>query len=134
MSRTRLSDDVFHAALRSLARVPEAHIVHLRSQSPEHSLAWQFSERTAPYDQLPLLVLDRLCRAVCADSRDLFALTRTCREWERRTAQLPWVVEQLRIQRAAHLEKRLRQRDFGNLLRVCGVGWPPPLPPLIHRA
>lgn len=101
-----------------------AELVRLREMTPEHTLAWQFPESAASFNQLPALVLDRVCHFL--DIHDLVAVTRTCRDWHHQTMQLPSVNLLLAVQRAIHEDTLRRQWEHveQQMVRGCCCKWP----------
>lgn len=95
-----------------------AELVRLREMTPEHSLAWQFPESAASFNQLPTLVLDRVCHFL--DIHDLVAVTRTCRDWHHKTVQLPSVILRLDVQRAIYEDTLRRQWEHVEQQTVRG--------------
>lgn len=92
----------------------------------EDTIEWQLSEPFAgSFAELPALVLGLVCDRLQVN--DVVAVTRTCREWHRRTAQLPAVVarfdvERERYQAALRVEQgRLADERVRPLsrMRVC---------------
>lgn len=90
-----------------------------RAASPEHSLEWSFSDHAAPFDQLPVPVLDRVLWFL-PDARDVVAVMRTCREWHRRAARSPAAEVCLSAQRAVVDARRLRQKEHAAHMQVHG--------------
>ena len=102
-----------------LARTVTPYLAKLRASTPEFGVEWQFSERAAPYHELPTLVLHGVVRYL--GDTDIVAASRVCRAWHHRLLQLPQVVEMFALKQQAAADALQRRAEALARQRVRAV-------------